>query len=307
MATLPFTVFTPTYNRAATLPRVFQSLLKQHPSLFEWLVIDDGSSDDTARVLKDLGRQAPFPMRIFTQTNSGKHVAHNRAVEMARGELTVVLDSDDELTPGALAILLQAWNTIPAAARQGFAGVLAHSVDENGERVGRPYPKDQMDASWLEMAARGAMVGDKLPCYRTEVLRAFPFPDTGRSACLPEGIVWCRIGELYLIRFINQVVRVYHCSEPDLISLTRQYRHPGRNAPERLLYCQTVLALAPKYLPRYLFFFARTAINYTRFSLHAKQSLFSQFSCHHWTAALLLLVSAPIGIAIWSFDQLRGG
>ena len=94
-----FTVFTPTCNRCATLPRVYASLAAQTFRDFEWLIVDDGSTDCTAALVDKWTAQADFPIRYLRQENRGKHIASNRAVREARGELFLVLDSDDACVP----------------------------------------------------------------------------------------------------------------------------------------------------------------------------------------------------------------
>src|SRR3974390_2817293 len=94
-----FTVFTATYNRAHTLHRVYDSLCAQTLHDFEWIVIDDGSTDNTAELIDDWAKAAQFPIRYFKQNHSGKHVAHNLAVREARGLFFLPLDSDDACLP----------------------------------------------------------------------------------------------------------------------------------------------------------------------------------------------------------------
>ena len=137
-----FTVFTPTYNRAATLPRVYASLAAQTCRDFEWLVVDDGSTDGTAALVEGWRRAAPFPLRYLRQANAGKHVAHNRGVAAARGALFLTLDSDDACVPEALARFRHHWEAIPAAARGGFSAVTALCVDPAGQLLGPPFPRD---------------------------------------------------------------------------------------------------------------------------------------------------------------------
>ena len=91
-----FTVFTPTYNRAATLARVYESLQRQTFTDFEWIIVDDGSTDETAELVQQWRSESSFPIRYIWQPNQGKHVAFNRGVELARGELFLPHDSDDE-------------------------------------------------------------------------------------------------------------------------------------------------------------------------------------------------------------------
>jgi glycosyltransferase involved in cell wall biosynthesis len=118
-----FTVFTPSYQRAKTLPRVYESLQSQTFTDFEWLVIDDGSTDNTRALVAGWQQDARFPIRYLFQKNAGKHVAYNRAARLARGELLVTLDSDDSCLPNALERFYFWWQSIPSAQRDGFAGV----------------------------------------------------------------------------------------------------------------------------------------------------------------------------------------
>ena len=107
------TVFTPSYNRANTLPRVFEGLKKQTFHNFEWIIVDDGSSDHTQDVIRGFQEEKPFfPIVSRYQENSGKHVAINRGVELARGEFFIILDSDDTCTPDALEVFLREWEKI---------------------------------------------------------------------------------------------------------------------------------------------------------------------------------------------------
>src|SRR5690348_333025 len=121
MGSLPITVFTPAYNRNHTLSRVYESLLRQDSSLFEWLVVDDGSTDSTVSTLAKLQSEAPFNIRFISQPNGGKHRAHNTAVRHANGELTLILDSDDELVEGAVEAIWDEWCAIPAEMRPSYA------------------------------------------------------------------------------------------------------------------------------------------------------------------------------------------
>ena len=105
-----FTVFTPTFNRAHTLHRVYTSLCSQTFTNFEWLVVDDGSEDGTEKLVMRWKKEAPFPVRYKKQKNSGKHMATNHGVSSARGELFVIADSDDEFLPNALKIFYDEWD-----------------------------------------------------------------------------------------------------------------------------------------------------------------------------------------------------
>src|SRR5437764_8622953 len=112
-----FTVFTPTYNRAHTIKRVFDSLSAQTLREFEWLVVDDGSTDKTSELIAAWAKAVDFPIRYFRQEHSGKHIAYNLAVRAARGQFFLTLDSDDGCVPHALERIAYHWNMIPACDR----------------------------------------------------------------------------------------------------------------------------------------------------------------------------------------------
>ena len=114
------TVFTPTYNRANSLGRVYDSLCQQTYRNFEWIVIDDGSSDGTEEVIRQYKSNANFPIYYIYQENSGKHVAINRAVERTDSEFFIIADSDDAFKPEALKTFIDAWNAIPDEKKENF-------------------------------------------------------------------------------------------------------------------------------------------------------------------------------------------
>ncbi len=118
-----FTVFTPTYNRAHTLPKVYASLQAQTFRDFEWLIVDDGSIDNTSEMVTAwLAEETTLALRYRYQPNGHKKIAINHGVREARGALFLILDSDDEIPPNALQILHDAWLSIPDDERTGFAG-----------------------------------------------------------------------------------------------------------------------------------------------------------------------------------------
>src|SRR5262249_48855085 len=134
-----FTVFTPVFNRRHTLGRVWDSLRAQTSRDFEWVVVDDGSTDGVLELLREYEREAEFPMTVFRQPNGGKHAAWNRGVALARGELFLPADSDDRFVPETLERLALLWRSIPEADRPGFSGVNVLCRDpETGAVVGTP-------------------------------------------------------------------------------------------------------------------------------------------------------------------------
>lgn len=300
-------VFTPTFNRAHTLRRVYESLCRQPHHLFEWLVVDDGSTDETPELLDELSKSAPFPVRVIRQPNGGKHRAHNAAVKVAHGELMVILDSDDELTPGALDVLLTEWDTIPPEDRASFAGIVGHSISPLNTIVGSRYPAQHIDGKHFELAASGIMVGDKLPCYRSDVLKDFPLPERpGCNGYVPEGTVWAKIGTKFKVRCIDKDLRIYHSDSSDPLSLMNSYKHPDSNAWGSMQYCLVILNLSAEYWPRFFIVFVKTSVNCTRYSLHSRSGWFHPLTrLDGLLPRILWAVGFPLGVAVWAADKTR--
>jgi glycosyltransferase involved in cell wall biosynthesis len=172
-----FTVFTPTFNRAKTLRRVYDSLHVQSFRDFEWLIVDDGSTDDTHALIDRWQSEAGFSIRYFYQENAGKHVAVNRGVAAANGQFFLILDSDDECVPEALERFLFYWQSIPEADKPRFSGVTCLCEDEQGRLVGSPFPHSPCDSDSIEIRLRYKVKGEKWGFQRTDVMRLFPFPE----------------------------------------------------------------------------------------------------------------------------------
>jgi glycosyltransferase involved in cell wall biosynthesis len=219
-----FTIFTPTYNRAHTLPKVYDSIKAQAFRDFEWVIVDDGSTDETRSLVEHWIAEAVFPIRYFYQQNGHKKVAINHGVRVALGEFFLILDSDDEIPNNALQILHDAWLSIPESQRAQFVGVTGLCVDQLGQLVGTAFPQDFYDSDSISIRYDAKVTGEKWGFNRTDVMRQFPFPEEIKGL-VPEALIWNRIAKDYKMRFINQVVRVYHVNEADSISNTNVTRN----------------------------------------------------------------------------------
>ena len=157
-----FTVFTATYNRAHVLHRVYESLRAQTFRDFEWLVVDDGSTDETRALIEGWRDEANFPIRYYHQEeNQGKHVAYNRAVTLARGRLFLTLDSDDACVAHALERFNQYWNAIPEHERPKFSAITCLCADHKGHVLGKPFPDQVVDSDSLDCRYRLKVRGEK--------------------------------------------------------------------------------------------------------------------------------------------------
>lgn len=216
-----FTVFTPTYNRAHTLSRVYESLKSQTFHDFEWLIVDDGSADHTSQMVSGWELEAHFPVQYLFQANSGKHVAFNRGVQEAKGELFLAADSDDTFVPSALERFLFHWNAIPENERENFSAVTSLCKDQNSNIIGNRFPSDIFDSNTLEVTYRYKVKGEKWGFHRTDVLLKYPFPERFGQKYVPESVVWNRIARDYKTRFINEPLRTYCHDAGDQLTKAR--------------------------------------------------------------------------------------
>lgn len=206
----PFiTILTPTYNRASLLPRLFDSLLRQTNKDFEWIVVDDGSTDDTREVVANLKEKCggAFPMGYVYKANGGKHMAINIGAERASGELLFIADSDDLLTDDALETVANSWHDI--SDDKSFAGIAGLDIAmDTREVIGSGLPQGHIDCNAIDIRYRHHVTGDMKEVFRTEVLREFPFPEFAGERFCPEQLVWFRMARRYRLRYINKPIYI---------------------------------------------------------------------------------------------------
>ena len=169
------TVITPIYNRASFLPDLFRSLCDQTFKDFEWIIVDDGSDDDVSSAVDRLPAAA-FPVILLSKANGGKHTAVNMGVENAHGRLTLLLDSDDELPPTAIADIAEAYRSTNGSA--DIAGVCGYMAHRDGQVIGHPFVGG--DFTEVELRYRLHVGGDMCEVFRTDILRRYPFPEVKR-------------------------------------------------------------------------------------------------------------------------------
>lgn len=165
------TIFTPAYNRAHTLHRTYNSLLHQSCKDFIWLIIDDGSSDNTKELVGKWQKQDNgFEIRYIYKENGGMHTAHNVAYANIDTELNICIDSDDMLAEEAVRKILAKWEEVKA---KGYAGIIGLDAEFNGKIIGSRFPNDLMETTLSGYYASGGS-GDKKLIYRTDIVNQYP-------------------------------------------------------------------------------------------------------------------------------------
>lgn len=205
-----FTVFTPTYNRASLLPRLYESLKRQSFTDFEWVIVDDGSSDGTEELVSGyIDEKYGFPIIYKHTENGGKPKAVNLGVTLARGELFIILDSDDYLTDDSLEIIDCMEKTIPQEEKARFAGVCGLKGYESGDVIGKSFSNGEyLDCTNLERI-KNSILGDKSEALYTEVMKRYPFPIFEGEKFITESIILDRMAHDGLkTRYFNRVTMI---------------------------------------------------------------------------------------------------
>ena len=287
------TVFTPTYNRAYTLPALYESLTRQTDGRFEWIVVDDGSEDNTENLVHSFIQEGLIQIVLLTQSHGGKHRAINRALKIARGDLFFIVDSDDALPPNAIAVCHEQYEGIRGD--DSFSGICGRKAYFDGNLVGGGKDAfEVLDTPSLAFRYKYGMKGDMAEVTRTDVLKQYPFPEFDGERFCPEAIVWNRLSLRYKFRYFNKPV--YLCNYlPD--GLTAHITEIRRKSPQASMTCYSELKNAP--VP--VLIKLKAAINFWRFSFPAQIS----FSKKVKMIGFFSLWAFPFGAVLYIIDFFR--
>ena len=201
------TVCTPTYNRGELLKYLFDSLSKQNFDSFEWIIVDDGSCDNTETIVKQFVLNATFPVIYLKKKNGGKHTALNLGIEYATGILCWIVDSDDYVTENSLNFIWESWNDIED--KNQYAGISGLKSYPDGKIIGNSTSEFFIDTDCLSYRYKYRIQGDKSEVYRTDILKKFPFPEFQNERFMTEALVWNRIAnDGYKLRWTNEVIYI---------------------------------------------------------------------------------------------------
>ncbi len=206
---LPITIFTPTFNRVQLLPRLYDSLKSQTFTHFEWLIVDDGSTDDTEKIVSKFQKDPSlhFSITYVKQANQGKHIAINVGLQKAKGNYFFIVDSDDRLPKNSLKIIHE--KTLQIDAMPNVAGVVGLKCYFDGKTVGSHFLKNDLQCSLFDYRYKYKHQGDRAEIIKTIVFQKFLFPKFNTEKFLPESIVWNRMGKNYDFYYFSE--NVYEC------------------------------------------------------------------------------------------------
>ncbi len=258
MKNIRITVFTPVYNRRHTIHRVFDSLMQQTVKDFEWLIVDDGSTDNIKPLIDEYIEKADFPVRYYYKENGGKHTATNLAYTLTNTEYFTILDSDDAFLCDAIEKMLKAWDSVPSNEKDRYWAVVGHCVDsKTGEIVGELFP-DGIN-SFDDDRRREAVKGEKISAQRTEIVKKYPFPEPKGTNFITESIVYNKIERDYRQYYVNDFFRVYYTDEPDSLTVAWYRDHVEEGYVSNFVWKQSIINdVGIKHLKDYFILFQYT-------------------------------------------------
>lgn len=223
------TVFTPVYNRGNLLNNLYYSLINQTYKNFEWIIVDDGSTDDTKSIVKSFIDDNKIKIKYFYKENGGKHTAINKGINEANGNLFFIVDSDDYLTCNSLELIdkyEKKINNKKIAGVCGLKGTLEHEI------IGTTFEGETKDLYNYERK-KYHITGDKAEAYYTNILKKYKFPEYENEKFLSEAVIWNQIAlDGYKLKYFNEIIYICEYLED---GLTKNIFKNYKNSPKGFL------------------------------------------------------------------------
>lgn len=285
-------VLTATYNRAENLEALFLSLCAQTDQDFEWWVVDDGSTDDTGQKVRSFSDRAPFPVHYIHKENGGKHTALNAAIPRLTSELTIIVDSDDQLTSDAVQTIYQYHDKY--AAYPNLCGYVFHRRFQDGCISGKAFVPDERIASYIDVRVNGDDThADKVEVFFTRCLKEFPFPEYPGENFLGEDTVWVEMGRKYSMVHINRAIYLFEYRRD---GLTKNRRRHNIASPRGCMH-RAALYMERDVKLRYQIKGALQYLIYGRFAGERMSALLRQVEHKLWP--ILLAAPAQLIYMVW--------
>ena len=214
------TILTPTYNRAHKLQELFNSLVNQTNLEFNWLIVDDGSNDNTEELVRGFYNNK-FNICYIYKNNGGKHTAHNVGINHIDTELTMVVDSDDILTNDAIQSINDEW--LPVCDK-GLCGLSFLKADKSGKISGVKFPEDKFIGNFIEVRINRNDISEKAEIWVTSILKEYPFPVFEGEVYVGEGSIWSTIAKQSDMLFVNKTIYIYEYEADGLTKSGRRLR-----------------------------------------------------------------------------------
>lgn len=229
------TVITTTYNRANCLDKLYNSLLDQECKDFVWLVIDDGSTDDTKTKIEEWKKDDLIEIQYAYKENGGMHTARNLGYKMVNTELNTIIDSDDWMAPDAVRKIIDFWNKNKD---DKYAGIITLNRDPSGDVIGTDLPDNLKSCSYKDFWKKYHMQGDKKLVYRSELTKLYPYPEFDGEKFYPAASKFYQIDGTYDMLIANITTCIVDYNED---SMTRNKYAQYKNCPKSFLHYRRLM------------------------------------------------------------------
>jgi glycosyltransferase involved in cell wall biosynthesis len=282
------TVFTPAYNRAYILHQCYESLKRQTCKDFIWLIIDDGSTDNTKHLVEKWILKNDVPIKYCYQENQGMHGAHNTAYSLIETELNVCIDSDDYMAEDAVEKIISYWRKNGS---NKYAGIVGLDANQSGKIIGTKMPDKIKSSSLGDLYSRHKVKGDKKLVYRTELTKNTPpyplFP--GEKYC-PLSYKYILIDQQYPLLILNEVLcHVEYLEDGSSLNMISQYKKNPRGFS---YFRKVAMEHAPNFRERF-----RESVHYVSSNITIKNFKFVIESPRKLTT----IMAIPFGLILWIY------
>lgn len=287
MTEVTITVYTPTYNRGYCLSNCYESLKRQTSKDFKWMIIDDGSTDNTKELVDLWIKENVVKIEYYFKANGGMHTGHNEARKHLNTELNVCIDSDDYMTDNAIELIIEKWRLYGGIEYAGLAGL---DIDKYGKVIGKAFPDGLKDFRYYELKPIYKIVGDKKSVFRTDVIKEceeYPVFDNEKFVPLYWPIL---IDQKYKTLSFNDALCVVEYQEDgSTLNIVKQYM---RNPIGFIFYRRILMDNVPIFRVKF-----KNAIHYVSSCLLIRKfKLLFEYS-HRG----LILLAFPFGILLYLY------
>ena len=216
------TVITPIYNRKKLIKQAYESLKNQTNKNFEWLIVDDGSTDKVEEEITEMQNEGIIKINYIYKTNGGKHTALNVAFKNLSTELAIILDSDDILISKAIEEILTYWDKYKSMPK--IAGMVFLRGYNTEKAMTNRFSKDEYIGNYNKEIINAGLVGDKAEVFRSDILQRYSFPEFKTEKFLGEGFLWSKISRKYDMVFINKIIYIGNYLEDGLTKAGKKLR-----------------------------------------------------------------------------------
>jgi len=297
-----FTLFTPCYNSAKFIHRVFKSLNNLTNRNFEWIVINDASIDNTATLIREFIKTADFEIQFFDlPENQMLTRNYNLAINNARGTYFLPVGHDDEFLPQTLDTFLHYWKKYGSPE---FSGISCLCNDQTGNLVGDTFPVSPYLSNYFEIVFNKKIKGEKWGFTRTEVLKEFMLPEN-IDKYISEGLIWASIGSKYETIYINEALRIYYIQSGNqsLSSVNKnKFKYPkGLRFQNKEMINKYLHYIKGNQKAKFFYY-----INYIRMSIHTRIRLKQILNDIHGLSKKIITVCVlPVGYAFCIRDRIQ--